>query len=104
MMKGWIPLGSHGSREAIMRTWPVFAALLAVAAAATVARGGHELPVYPSYYPHEIEIRIATPEQAAGLLLQGGMQAYIGGEPRFPEPLPDWMRTVQSLGATVSVR
>src|SRR4029453_13498343 len=26
----------------------------AARAAATVARGGHELPVYPSYYPHEI--------------------------------------------------
>ena len=27
------------------------------AALVTVARGGHELPIYPSFYPHEIEIK-----------------------------------------------
>ena len=36
------------------------------AAAVTVAWGGHELPIYPSFYPHEIEIKTLAPEQAAG--------------------------------------
>jgi hypothetical protein len=87
-----------------MRALRVLAVLLTVAIVATVAKGGHELPVYPSYYPHEIEIRTAAPEQAAGLLLQGGIQAYVGGTPRFAEQPPDWMRSVESLGAMVSVR
>jgi hypothetical protein len=87
-----------------MRALRVFAVLLTAAIIATVAKGGHELPVYPSYYPHEIEIKTVAPEQAAGLLLQGGIQAYLGGAPRFPEQPPDWMRSVESLGAMVSVR
>ena len=33
--------------------------------AITVARSGHELPVYPSYYPHEIEITTVASERAA---------------------------------------
>ena len=82
----------------------VLAVLLTVAIVATVAKGGHELPVYPSYYPHEIEIKSAAPDEAASLLLAGKMQAYVGGTPRFAEPPPDWMRTVESLGAIVSVR
>ena len=35
------------------------------AAIITVARGGHELPIYPSFYPHEIEIKTLAPEHAA---------------------------------------
>ena len=87
-----------------MKALRVLAVLLTAAIIATVAKGGHELPVYPSYYPHEIEIKTAAPEQAAGLLLQGGIQAYLGGAPRFAEQPPDWMRSVESLGAMVSVR
>ena len=34
----------------------LFAALAATLAIATVARSGHELPMYPSYYPHVIAI------------------------------------------------
>jgi hypothetical protein len=35
---------------------------------APVARSGHEQSVYPSYYPHEIEIRALAPAPAAELL------------------------------------
>ena len=87
-----------------MRALRALAVVLSVAAAATLARGGHELPVYPSYYPHEIEIKTAAPEQAGALLLQGGMQAYVGAAPIFPGQPPDWMRDVESLGAIVRVR
>ena len=39
--------------------------LIGIAAAiVTVARGGHELPIYPSYYPHEIEIKVARARAA----------------------------------------
>jgi hypothetical protein len=87
-----------------MRALHALAVTLSVAAAATLARGGHELPIYPSYYPHEIEIKTAAPEQAGALLLQGGMQTYVGAAPTFPRQPPDWMHTVGSLGTLVSVR
>jgi hypothetical protein len=87
-----------------MRAMRAFTVVLSVATVVTLAWGGHELPIYPSYYPHEIEIKTAAPEQAGGLLLQGGMQAYVGAVPTFPRQPPDWMHSVRSLGAIVSVR
>src|SRR5260370_38826021 len=45
----------------------VLLVLAALLAALGVARGGHELPVYPSYYPHEIAIETMPPERAADL-------------------------------------
>ncbi len=33
--------------------------------AVSAARGGHESPIYPSYYPHEIELAAVAPERAA---------------------------------------
>jgi hypothetical protein len=70
----------------------------------TVARSGHELPVYPSYYPHEIEITTLAPERAAPLLLDGRIQVYVGGVPRFAETPPDTIQSVESLGSLVTVR
>src|ERR1051326_1610083 len=87
-----------------MRTLRAFAVVSGRAGAPSLARSGHELPVYPSYYPHEIEIKTTAPEQAGALLLQGGMQAYVGATPTFPKQPPDWMHTVDSLGTLVSVR
>jgi hypothetical protein len=46
-------------------------ALILLAGAAIVvngAQGGHELPVYPSFYPHEITIRTLGPGQAVDAL------------------------------------
>jgi hypothetical protein len=63
-------------------------AIVAASGAATVARSGHELPVYPSYYPHEIEIATVTPDQAAGLLRDGKIHAYVGGAPTFAGTVP----------------
>src|SRR5438067_12667494 len=54
----------------------ITAALLAGAAEA-----GHELAVYPSYYPHEIAIRVMPAERAAGLLRDSKIQAYVGELP-----------------------
>jgi hypothetical protein len=69
-----------------------------------MARGGHELPVYPSYYPHEIAIEMMPPEHAAVLLGDAKIQAYLGAEPRFPGAVPASLRAVESLGSFVIVR
>jgi hypothetical protein len=74
------------------------------AAAVTVARSGHELPIYPSYYPHEIELAALTVEGAAERLLAGKIQAYIGNQPRFTGAPPAAVDHVESLGAFVVVR
>ena len=74
------------------------------AAAVAVARSGHELPVYPSYYPHEIEIATMPPERAAALLVEGRLHAYVGTVPRFAVPLPEHIRGVESLGALIMLR
>ncbi|MEX0591449.1 MAG: hypothetical protein WD207_10200 [Xanthobacteraceae bacterium] len=70
----------------------------------TAARSGHESPVYPSYYPHEIELAAVAPERAAELLLAGKIQAYVGGAPRFASAPPDSIGSVESLGSFVVVR
>lgn len=49
-----------------------------LAALAVIAKGGHELPIYPSYYPHEIRIETVAPAEAASLLAAGRLQAYAG--------------------------
>jgi hypothetical protein len=77
--------------------------LLTVAVTFAVARGGHELPVYPSYYPHEIEIATVAPEHAGGLLVDGKIHAYVGA-PRFAAAPPDSIRSVESLGSFVIAR
>jgi hypothetical protein len=78
--------------------------LLMAAAMVTVARSGHELPVYPSYYPHEIEIATVAPERAAALLADGKLHAYVGGAPRFDRAPPETIQSVESLGSFVTVR
>ena len=75
----------------------------AVAAIVTLARGGHEVPIYPSFYPHEIEIRTLAPDQAADALLRGTIQAQLGTRPHLSGPLPDRIRAIESLGAFVVV-
>ena len=82
--------------------WLLVAAVMALAV--TAAQGGHEFPVYPSYYPHEIQIETLAPERAAELLLAGKLHAYVGREPRFDRPIPESITTVTSLGALVVVR
>jgi hypothetical protein len=78
-----------------------FAVALAVIA---VAHGGHELPVYPSYYPHEIEIATVAPAPAAAMLRDGKLHAYVGGTPDFAGTVPDTVGAVESLGAFVVAR
>jgi hypothetical protein len=82
-------------------------ALMVVAvlvAASGLARAGHEVPVYPSYYPHEISIETMPPERAAELLGDAKLHAYLGPEPLFPGALPQSVRAVEALGNFVIVR
>ena len=76
----------------------------ALVAASGLARGGHEVPVYPSYYPHEIRVETMPPERAAGLLGEAKLHAYLGAEPLFPAAVPKSVRAVESLGDFVIVR
>jgi hypothetical protein len=69
----------------------------------TVAKGGHEIPVYPSYYPHEIELAVVTQERASELLPAGKIHAYVGAVPRFAEAPPASIDSIESLGSFVII-
>ncbi len=86
-----------------MKSHVTFGLLLAALAVIGPARSGHELPVYPSYYPHEIEIKTIAPDAAGSLLLQSKIHAYLGNEPHFSGSVSD-LSTVESLGSLVTVR
>ena len=88
----------------MVRSKRVLASLLLAVSAVTIARGGHELPVYPSYYPHEIEIATLGSEQAAERLLAGKLHAYVGGTLPPASAPADKVTSVESLGAFVIVR
>jgi hypothetical protein len=79
------------------RRWLVVVLTLGCIAAAWA---GHELPVYPSYYPHQIEIATATPEEATEQLRTGKMHAFVGNNLQFTE-LPPTVTSVQSLGSLI---
>jgi len=78
------------------------AALLAAALAGTVAWAGHELPIYPSYYPHEIDIQTVAPERALDLIEHSQIQAYVGTAP-VPATFPGSVGAVESLGSFIVV-
>jgi len=71
---------------------------------APMARSGHELPVYPSYYPHEIEIAAMAPERAAELMPSGKLHVYVGGTPAFAAAPDDKIGVVESLDAFLVIR
>jgi hypothetical protein len=88
-----------------MKGFGSFAVLgCAAAAVVTVAWSGHELPVYPSYYPHEIEIKALAPAQAPEALRAGTVQAYVGAPLHFSGTPPAEVRALESLGSFVVVR
>jgi hypothetical protein len=78
--------------------------LSGAAAIVTVAWGGHELPVYPSFYPHEIEIKSLVSDRAPDALRRGAVQAYVGPGLRLPGTPPIEVRALESLGSFIIVR
>jgi hypothetical protein len=85
----------------VRRTLMLVAGALLVA---PLARGGHEQSVYPSYYPHEIEIAAVGPERAAELMARGKLHAYVGRAPQFAVAPPDGIGTVESLGSFIVLK
>jgi hypothetical protein len=85
-------------------TAKVVVVLLLAVFAVGLARGGHEQPVYPSYYPQEIEIATVAPQAAADLLRAGKLHAYVGiPHPVSTSPDPS-IGFVESLGSFLVVR
>jgi hypothetical protein len=78
--------------------------LLATALFGPAAQGGHEIPVYPSYYPSVIEIRTTEPADAIGKLGKGELLAWAGKEPPHSGALPVNVGTVETLGAILLIR
>ena len=79
-------------------------AAIAVATATIAVRAGHEMPVYPSYYPQEIRIEPMSPATAAEALARARIQAYVGGAPAFAGNPGATISSVQSLRAFLVVR
>ena len=78
-----------------LRALALTAAVLLLAPA---ARSGHEIPVYPSYYPHEIEIAVLEPARAGELLGARKLHAYVGSAPGFVGAAPKDIASAPSLG------
>lgn len=79
----------------------VLLVLVGALAVLTVSHSGHELPIYPSYYPQEIQIESVDPASAGRLLEQAKIHAYVGDEALFEHATPKWISHVESLGAYV---
>lgn len=73
--------------------------LITLFAASAVIYGGHEMPVYPSFYPQEIRIETVEPQAAAQLLPDAKIHAYVSDERVFAKPMPKSIGYVDSLGA-----
>jgi hypothetical protein len=86
-----------------MKRLAVLLGFAAAAAAGTAAWSGHELPIYPSYYPQDIRIETVAADRAAGLLRESKIQAYVGGKPAFTGAPPESIGAVESLGTFVLV-
>jgi hypothetical protein len=65
----------------------------------TPAQAGHELPIYPSYYPQEIRVEVVDPAQAGARLADARIHAYVGAEPAASLPGPDTVSAIESLGS-----
>jgi hypothetical protein len=75
--------------------------LVAALVVLTVTYSGHELPIYPSYYPQGIRIEPVDPQAAARLLPTAEIHAYVGGEPAFAGSPPQSVSYAESLGSIV---
>ncbi len=69
----------------------------------TPADAGHELPYYPSFYPHEIRIQAFDLASATTRLRSGSIHAYIGGDPFPGGKKPGNISDAESLGSYLVV-
>jgi hypothetical protein len=79
------------------------AACVALACGLIAAGGrggaGHQVGHYPSYYPDEIRIDVVDPTAAAKGLGDETLHAYVGTSPNFTTPVPEYVKSVKSLGS-----
>jgi hypothetical protein len=91
---------ARGSRFGVLN--PV---ALAVAGALLVlpTQAGHEVSYYPSFYPQEIRIEPLDRDAAAREFAntKDPLHAYVGAAPRFAGPLPESLKSIESLGSFV---
>lgn len=85
-----------------MSRFSAIAVLVSFLFLAPIVRGGHEMPIYPSFYPQEIRIERVDPAHAANLLREAKIHAYLGDESRFPRDLPQ-STAIESLGSFVVI-
>jgi len=78
-------------------------ALVSLLAPLGLAWAGHEVAVYPSYYPHEIRIETMPPAEAAAQLGAAKLQAYLGLTLGFPGGVPAGVRAIDSFGGWIVV-
>src|SRR2546428_7047749 len=74
--------------------------ILTLLAVPTRVRAGHELPYYPSFYPHEIRLEAADAADLGDALRAGRIHASPGANP-FGGALPADTATVASWGGYV---
>ncbi len=67
------------------------------------ADAGHEMPIYPSYYPQEIQIQPFDPAAAGRALKEGRIQAYVGSTPAFVGEPGKTLKSVETLGGFVVI-
>jgi len=80
---------------------PVLLAIAVLAGTTIRVSAGHEITFYPSYYPDEIEIVRVAPADAAALLSDGALHAYLGALPGEMTDLPEHVKAIESLESFV---
>ena len=78
---------------------------LGALAFATVARSGHEVSYYPSFYPQEIRIESLDPVAAAQQFLNKSdpLHLYVGSPPNFAGEPPANIQSVSSLRSFITI-
>lgn len=82
---------------------PALLAGVAALLATVPAEGGHEWPIYSSFYPSVIHVETVDPATAAKMLPKGEIEAYVGAAPAFAGAPPSQVAAIESLGAFVMV-
>jgi len=89
-----------GEVRPALRIFSLAASLLIPLAGSIPVRAGHELPYYPSFYPHEIQLTVSDAGGAAEALRTGLTHATPGTDP-FGGALPQQIAAAASWGGYV---
>jgi hypothetical protein len=83
----------------------VLALSCAVVVAPPSVQADHEVSYFPSFYPQEIRIEPLDPEGAAREFASktDPLHAYVGAAPHFSGQIPEYLKSVESLGSLITV-